>query len=281
MGIPFITMDAHNIVNDNVAQGCGYKHIGDIVETSVEGSVVTFNTNVVMPLISLMAQIDRTEEGVNSVEIYHTGKNLLSGEAAKDFALASFSASSSGENDTGKYYTLSAGYPINEVNMFPWLKFKNNTQYTFIVKLAKNQTSNSTNLRFIYTDNTYDNISRTSQSSVITEAEDLVITSRSGKTLAGIFGTYASGTSYIYYEHMGVFEGVVTADDYENYNGTVTTIQLNQTVHEGSLNVTTGELIADGTAVQLSPTEINTILGLNNISANTGDVALTYIRVNK
>ena len=39
--------------------------------------------------------------------------------------------------------------------------------------------------------------------------------------------------------------------------------------------------LATPTTVQLSPAEVNTIIGMNNISANTGDVKLTFIRVNK
>jgi hypothetical protein len=39
--------------------------------------------------------------------------------------------------------------------------------------------------------------------------------------------------------------------------------------------------LAEPVTVQLSPTEVNTIIGMNNISVNTGDVKLTFIRVNK
>lgn len=336
MGIPFITMDAHNIVNDNVAQGCGYPNRGQIVEISIEGPVASFETNVAAPLVSLETQIVALQEGsgtpspenvrpisgFNACKVNVAGKNLLNGEDAKDYVSASFSTSTSGENATGKFYTLMAGYPINGVNMFPWIRFKENTQYTFIVKIAKDAASTSTNLRFAYSDGTYSNISRTSTSSDVTEAEILAVSSGANKTVVGIFGTFASGRTYIYYEHMGVFEGVKTINDYEPYIGHITEIPFGQTVYGGRLNVKTGELtithgyidsyngesinepwissideyvsgeapttdaevvypLAEEITVQLSPTEVNTIIGINNISANTGDVKLTFIRVNK
>ena len=62
--------------------------------------------------------------------------------------------------------------------------------------------------------------------------------------------------------------------EYEPYNGSTITIDLPQTVTNGTLDVVSGKLILSpsGTEIQLSPTEVNTLLGSNNIWADAGTV---------
>lgn len=206
---------------------------------SIETTIVATQDGTGTPSPSNVRSIN----GWDGCKVNVAGTNLLNGKDAKDFAIDSFSTSTSGENETGKFYTLLASYPIHYVNVFPWLRFKENTQYTFIVKIAKDATSQSTNLRFAYSDGTYSNINRTNTSSDVTEAETLAVTSRANKTLIGITGFFASNRTYIYYEHMGIFEGVKTVNDYEPYIGHITDIPFGQTVYGGRLNIKTGELV--------------------------------------
>ena len=77
------------------------------------------------------------------------------------------------------------------------------------------------------------------------------------------------------------------ASDFVPYSAPeVKTIDLGRTVYGGSLNVTTGELtstldssgdpLPTPEVYQLEPEEVKTLLGVNNISADTGNVSLTY-----
>lgn len=252
-------------LNEALGVSTGFKpsewaeNISGLVAPTVhleEGEIASFTNGLAVPYVSVTADINAVQSGsgtpspdnirpisgISSVNVKRTGKNLLNGVEAKDYALATFSTSTSGENTTGRYYTLLSGYPINNVNLFPWLKFKSNTAYTFIAEFAKNNTAYSTNIQFVYSDGTFDSISRVNTSDVVTESEILVATSNSSKTLVGVCGRFQSGTSYLYYDHMGVFEGTVTDNSYEPYTGEVKNIPLNQTVYGGRLNATTGEL---------------------------------------
>ncbi len=80
-----------------------------------------------------------------------------------------------------------------------------------------------------------------------------------------------------------------TATTYEPYNGETYAIDWQSTagtVYGGSLDVTTGVLtstlasdeteLATPQTYQLTPTEVSTLLGANNVWADTGDTTLTY-----
>lgn len=69
-----------------------------------------------------------------------------------------------------------------------------------------------------------------------------------------------------------------SATSYEPYNGVVTTIDFDRTVFNGTLNVTTGVLTIDDdqSTVQLTPTEVDTLLGTNFIVSNCGEVSVKY-----
>lgn len=65
----------------------------------------------------------------------------------------------------------------------------------------------------------------------------------------------------------------------EEYNGTQTTINIGQTVNEGEYDARTGILEATLPSVQtiqLPPCPIDTLEGVNNIWADTGDTTLQY-----
>jgi hypothetical protein len=55
----------------------------------------------------------------------------------------------------------------------------------------------------------------------------------------------------LYYEESGIFEGVLTADDFEPYNGQTYTIDLDGTRYGGTLDVVSGELTVDRVEVDL------------------------------
>ena len=112
------------------------------------------------------------------------------------------------------YVALDAGYGIDGAECFA--TFKANTQYTLI--LTFENTSGGTvqsNLFITYTDNTETVCSvRGSANTKYTYA----FVSDSGKTIQKIKCGWADGTSKIYYDESGLFEGVKTTDDFEKYN---------------------------------------------------------------
>lgn len=299
-------------------------------EETASGDIITFDGPAV-PLVSLKTAITAVQSGSGTpspsnprpisgfsvVNVNRTGKNLLDGTRAKDFALATFNNSTSGENATGRYYTLLASYAINEVNVIPWVKFKENTVYTIILKLAKDNTATSTNLRVIYSDGTFSSITRASTSSDVLSSEIKVVTSQANKTIVGIVGRFESGRTYLYYDHIGIFEGAITDNDFEPYNGISVNIPLGRSVFGGNLNVTTGVLeitheniasyngeainepwissmdsysqgavpttgaqvvypLATPITIQLTPTEITALLGVNNLWGDTGASEVVY-----
>jgi hypothetical protein len=73
-----------------------------------------------------------------------------------------------------------------------------------------------------------------------------------------------------------------TVTTYSPFVGESKTIALGETLTQGgSLNVTTGLLTrTDTTTSQLTPTEVDTLSGINNISADTGDVSVEYFNQN-
>ena len=88
--------------------------------------------------------------------------------------------------------------------------FKENTQYTFIIK-GKSTKTNS-NIRIEYTDGTFTYCILSNADTVETKA----VVSSKGKTIKNIESFYSSeATTTLYYDECGVFEGVKTVSDYE------------------------------------------------------------------
>lgn len=246
MGIPFITMDAHNIVNDNVAQGCGYENRGQIVEISAEGPIVSFETNVAAPLVSLEAQIVAKQAGSgtpspeNVRPISGFDKVIITNnDIDTEIDLPETIYGGKLNVNTGKL-TITHGYfNSNKVRSWSWFEpYKQAYTINFLNKVAS--------------------------------VDSLVISDK----LKGILSTDRSNNigNFITIVNNGLDVAVSVPDinTLDDFNAWIVNNDINM-IYELSEPVT----------VQLTPTEVNTIIGRNNISANTGDVALTYIRVNK
>ena len=149
---------------------------------------------------------DVRHAAVTAVEI--TGANLFGGRALAD-ALVSMSnatldeaqktVSFTGRNASGDVY---------------FSGFKPNTQYTFIMK-AKGVTTTGVggSLSFVvsYSDGTSSLFSPAS-----TGDTTIVVVSTSGKTVSSFIGSDRATTT-LYYEECGIFEGVLTAEDFKPY----------------------------------------------------------------
>ena len=240
MGIPFITMDAHNIVNDNVAQGCGYSNSGQIVEVSVEGPVASFETNVAAPLVSLEAQIVALQEGSgtpspeNVRPISGFDKVIITNNyIATEVELPETVYGGSLNVTTGELTITHTGITVESVGSVALSPSTNKYYWTTV-------------------------LSEPASSGIVSSHFD---------------------------HHASVHEG----NCYVGGSKWLVMVPTDQTLNTKELaDAWCAENkpqfvypLAEPITVQLTSTEVNTIVGKNNISANTGDVKLTFIRVNK
>ena len=294
----------------------------------VSGPLASWNDPVGgLPLKSLIAAFEPIQSGTgdpspenvrpisgrDSVTITRTALNMFGGTLLRDGVKAALPNAT--DNTEDGYISFASTTPfVKNITDDCGLsgKFKENTQYTFILTLRKSS-GNGSNLRIYYTDYSYTTISL-SQSR---EKEVVVVVTARGKNVYALSKTNGAGTTYLYYNESGIFEGVHTAADFVPYNGQQIAVQFDDTVYGGSLDVTTGvmtveweniasydgetlpgewisdrDVYAEGTTpttgaqvcyklaepltVQLSPTEITSLLGQNNLWSDAGDVSVTW-----
>ena len=180
--------------------------------------------------------------GRTGASVRVTGANLWGGTAlASD--LVAISSATPGSDDYGSYVRLAASYASKKI-LFS--KFKPNTVYTIILTLKKSNTSGLTNLIIRYTDGTSQNIARNGREADVVET--FAFTTTAGKSIDYIGGGNQSGNTYLYYDECGVFEGVLTAEDYVAYVGTTYPVSWETEAGEiygGTLDVLTGTLTVD------------------------------------
>lgn len=136
------------------------------------------------------------------VEVTVTGKNIFGGDALAD-KLAEIAKATKNENDGTVTWAAWGSHkqPLYE-------DFKENTQYTIILKVSSDTTT--INMCFEYTDGTYANFVHDSNGNV-------VFTTKAGKTIQSLMTFWYDSTTKIYYNECGVFEGVVTLEEFEEY----------------------------------------------------------------
>lgn len=147
----------------------------------------------------------RNISGRSSVKLWQSGKNIYSGEQLLNLIHPNFTRYS---DENGEYGNVGTGTSVD----FPDGLFKENTQYTFILKTYSNA-SNVWGYSIIYADGTEKTI--TFPSGVAVQAS----VTKSGKTVKGIRSILRNPTRNVYYNESGVFEGACTVDDFEPYKG--------------------------------------------------------------
>ena len=247
--------------------------------------------------------------GYSSANITRCGVNVWGGETMAD----SFVNAADYSKDTStKTFTFSADKiaPYDETLIKGC--FKENTQYTIILRYTAVATNNS--VRVLYSDGT-----RTALNlSATNDKTDFVLTTTSDKTVSEIILKYYSdGLTTVYYDESGLFEGVKTVADFTPYNGQTYTIAFGQTVYGGVLDVTRGKLkpcieypsyngetlsgrwlsseatyvegttppigsqvvsLDDyGTDIDLTPVQIRALVGENNVFADCGETEVEYL----
>ena len=173
--------------------------------------------------------------GWTDCDVTHTGTNIWGGMA---MANGIKEAIPQAVLDTSaKTISYASGY-ATQTNFTSGVRFKENTRYTIILKFSN--TRARTNMRVAYTDGT-SNFIPTAE----TGLQTVVYNTAANKTIDFIGGLNSDGTSIFYYEESGLFEGIVTTDDFAPYNGTTYSTALGSTVYGGTLDIVSGELTID------------------------------------
>lgn len=197
-------------------------------EAVASGAVASFRTDVVsalpmeFDLVPIQAGTgDPSPENVRPITGHDgftrtgTGKNLW------NFLKSGQDINPSGVDTTNKTIQIRA-YDDRNKKITNGLKFKENTQYTVILKLYRSNgttsgTSYGSNVGVEYTDGTKTAITYVSAGDSVFVTT--VFTTNATKNVKCISVYNNSGFSYIKYEESGIFEGVLTADQFAAYSG--------------------------------------------------------------
>lgn len=199
---------------------------GTLINDEIPSNVTTYSSNKIEEGLSLMDiqhstnyDLYNTKQGGlrligmkgNTEQETLTGTNLFGGLA---FANALVESGVQATIDTtSKTVALVAG---NSTSLFEYVgDFRENTQYTIFFKGINSNSEylSNTNLQIRYSDGTTDALRFNT-----TGAKTLKYTA-SGKTLSSIEGVWETSIATFYYEDFGIFEGVLTLDDFEPYCG--------------------------------------------------------------
>ena len=147
-----------------------------------------------------------------------------------------------GQDANGRYVRIPARNVI--ANKIVFDRFKDNERYTFILKVGKSGSLNTVNIIIVYTDGTYTTCNIPTTAMVTNNAYTYAVVSTAGKTVSAIKFSWQGGNTYLYYDESGVFEGVLTADDFEPFGTTLPISWQSEagTVYGGKLDVLTGIL---------------------------------------
>lgn len=172
--------------------------------------------------------------GRSQMSVTHTNRNLLGGN--KLLANAQVHLPNGTTDLVNKTFTFSASEtPPDSTSFSLGMTFKEKTRYTIILTCSKSS-GTGTNIRVRYTDGNSANISLGG-----TDKATVSYVSTSNKTILDIRKYSGSGTTTLYYDECGVFEGVLSAANLVAYVGDTRSLSLGSTVIGGELDLTTGE----------------------------------------
>ena len=230
----------------------------DITET---GDIITVTDAAEKPAKSLSVAMEPIQAGTGDpspenvrpisgrtgLTVTRTGKNVFGGTAMRDNPLSISSSVTTGTDADGDYVS----FPSNAMGGAPVIfdAFKaENTQYTFVIAAKKNNTNKASNLKLVYTNDITVGINLDDSSVVADTLYTVAVASSGSRSLKALAGNYSSGTTKLYYNRSGVFEGVLTTDDFESYVGTTYPVSWQTeagTVYGGTLDVVSGVLTVD------------------------------------
>lgn len=154
------------------------------------------------------------------------------------------------------------------------IKWKEKTRYTFLMKVRRSTASvpngqYGINSRIGYTDGTYTNLSyRTGDDP--SEYYYTAIVSAADKTINRVWIVNSGGMIYLKYDESGIFEGVLTAEDFEPYHGL--TLPLTFTDSSGNPLTLYGGTVTingDGSADVVVTHQLYTVTNSTNVGGNS------------
>lgn len=174
--------------------------------------------------------------GYDSVTVRHTGVNLCGSTRMRDDVKAAIpNAIINDEAKTVSFGYNSEEYPqIDGTSLFD-VSFKPNTRYTLIIT-GDNKRYPRSNIRVVCTTATYVLPDFTADKTTY------VWVLPANRTILRIERSSNGGTTNLYYEECGIFEGVLTAQDFEPYIGESATVEFGETAYGGSYELISGDL---------------------------------------
>lgn len=211
------------------------------------GTIVTFDSQYALPLKSHTVDIDSVS-GVSAINISATGKNLV------DFTARTVTTQS----------RIIDNLHLNKGDYRFTIRVVNNTNINgaFAVRIG------TTNIKTVGFNSNFEGIVSTTFN--LTKNSIINI----------ILGGGSSGYSFDISNAQ--IEIGTASTPYTPYNGSFTTITIGSTVNEATYNARTGVLEVTQPSVQtlqLPPCPIDTLEGVNNIWADTGDTTVQYIKI--
>lgn len=268
--------------------------MGKLPEKTVSGAIAHISDGADrVPMKNLVCDIDATLDGVSSVEVVQTGKNILNlnrdlSEPLQTDLLISPRVMNTNKcykglrSDNLYYYNYVSEYSVTENSVSVVTRNNNRYGISFPIECKGDQTytisatlSNALLSIGCY-DSSWEFIS--SLKNPTTQLPIIVTTPHNASFLTFIVSSQVvsiEGTASNIQIEVGS-----TATEYAPYvEATIKTVPLGRTVYSGSVDVVNGtgtdESDVDFT---FTPQELQTVLGANNIWCNTGDTSVTYRR---
>jgi hypothetical protein len=173
--------------------------------------------------------------GYDGIDVYCTGKNIWGGLVLAE----AFNGKTTGYtiDTTAKTFTYVRRGTSGQYATVISSGFKPNTRYTILITASAS--ARNTSLLVEYTDGS----TKTTIDIDQTAKKTYRFVTNANKTVNRIMlGYVTTGTVTVYYDETGIFEGEISADDFEQYNGKVVGHTLDSTIYGGKLNLLTGEL---------------------------------------
>lgn len=242
-------------------------------EQTVSGDSIEVNADSVSP-VKIVVDFSYSNE-VSSIYIHQiNNNNLMGGDAWFETGSGTIDL----ENRTISGSSSSTLPQLGARQVRP--RYKENTRYTLIIDWETTATNGRPGFVWSYTDGTSDNMYADIPANTRSRS---VIVSRANKTLTGISRTSYSGNKTFYVDGCGLFEGVITEDDFVQYSGTIIGINWSDvagTVQTGTLTINYDGSVTLETGGQTytltSVSPIETVIGDNIFWADNGNISVTY-----
>jgi hypothetical protein len=235
-----IVSNGQSLVENKIADLSSLTAVG-----TASGDIASFSDGSDLSMPKLEVAIEPVQEGSgdpspenirpisgwDECNVTRTGKNIYGGI---DFANSVKNTNPSGVIDTTNK-TVSYNYGTgSKTTIFD--KFKPNTSYTFLFKVADCDGQNFS-MRIVYTDGTNEGI-EILPSDIGNYARKVSNPNKTISKLAILW--YQTTLVKLYYDECGIFEGDIQTTDFASYLGQTITIDLDGTRYGGKVDLVSG-----------------------------------------